>query len=95
MSKTKVEPRHYEIWEVEASVNGLIRAAHAELAREEKQHNKRMYETFGEWKALNPNHPVAKKNYPHDEYVMVISAYKTYFDGLAAASLKEVTVLDY
>lgn len=80
MSKKTIEPKIYTEWELNTRVEQMITAAHNELAHNERANGKRYYETFGEWKKANPNNPVAKKNYPNDEYVMVISAFKTYFD---------------
>ena len=45
-----------------------------------KKHGE-LYDTFGEWKKKNPNNPIAKRNYPDNEYLQVISAYRAYFDS--------------
>ena len=84
-----IEVVAYTYDQVLTKVKTLVRAAHNELARDEKLHKKRFYETFGEWKKQNQLSPIASKNYPEDEYVIVISAYKKYFDTLAAASLED------
>lgn len=93
MSKN-IEPRQYTQWEVEEQVAGLVAAYHKTLAFTEKTFNKRFYEKFGEWKKLNPNNPVAKKNYPDNEYVLVISAYKKYFDMLAERATQDATTYE-
>lgn len=85
----KIEAIAYTYDDVLAKAKTLVNAAHNELARDEKLHNKRFYETFGEWKKENPLHPLASKNYPEDEYVMVISAYKKYFDTIAVSRLED------
>lgn len=86
MSKTKTEPKIYTEWELNELAEKTVTAAHNALVMEERRLGKRAFETFGEWKALNPNNPVAKMNYPDDEYVMVINTYKTYFDKMCAAA---------
>jgi hypothetical protein len=63
-----------------------IRAEHTALERHELQVGERLYDKFGEWKAANPNHPIAKKNYPAGEYVQVIAAFRKYFDEQQAAA---------
>lgn len=63
-----------------------IRAEHTALERHERQAGERLYDKFGEWKAANPNHPIAKKNYPAEEYVQVIAAFRKYFDEQQAAA---------
>lgn len=84
MSKTKIEPKTYTQWKLNEYAEKLITVAHNSLVMEEKRVGKRCYETFGEWKATHSNHPVAKVNYPEDEYVIVISTYKSYFNKFAA-----------
>lgn len=87
MSKKNIEVKTYTEWELNNIAESVVNAAHNALAREEHRIGKRCYETFGEWCKLNPNHPVAKMNYPKDEYVMVISNYKEYFDKKCAAKV--------
>ena len=84
-----IEAKVYTYDEVLAKVKTLARAAHNELASEERRLGMRYFETFGEWKKQNPLNPMASKNYPEDEYVQVISTYKKYFDTLAATSLED------
>ena len=57
-----------------------VAEAHKALAMEEKKQNKKLYPTFGEWKKENPNRPIAKMNYPEDEYIEIIAAYPNYFN---------------
>lgn len=69
---------------VESVVGKLIRASHRALMTEEIRLNKKhgeLYDTFGQWKKQNPNNPIAKMNYPDNEYLQVISAYRAYFDS--------------
>ena len=80
MSKTKIEPKNYTEWELNEYAERFTIAAHNALAQEERRVGKRCFETFGEWKQNNPTHSMAKKNYPKDEYLAVISAHKNYFD---------------
>lgn len=80
MSKKTIEPKVYEDWVLYDALERCVISAHNELAQEERRQKKRMFGVFGEWKKENPTHSLAKMNYPNDEYIMVISAYKNYFD---------------
>lgn len=77
--KMKVEPKTYTKQEVLKYAEGYVAAYHRQLERDMFYH-----QTFGEWKKENPTHPLAIKNYPEEEYVQVISAYKKYFDAVCA-----------
>lgn len=83
MTKEKKTP-DYPVEYVENVVGKLIRASHRALMNEEIRLNKKhgeLYDTFGQWKKQNPNNPIAKMNYPDNEYLQVISAYRAYFDS--------------
>lgn len=83
MTKEKKTP-DYPVEYVENVVGKLIRASHRALMAEEIRLNKKhgeLYDTFGQWKKQNPNNPIAKMNYPDNEYLQVISAYRAYFDS--------------
>lgn len=83
MTKEKKTP-DYPVEYVENVVGKLIRASHRALMNEEIRLNKKhgeLYDTFGQWKKENPNNPIAKMNYPDNEYLQVISAYRAYFDS--------------
>ena len=90
MSKAKIEPKIYTEQALRQIMEGYIRARHNELARHEQQCKKRFYETFGEWKKRNSQHKLATMNYPEDEYVMVISDFKNYFDKRAASQVDDL-----
>lgn len=79
MKKT-AEPRSYSQEELLTYAESYVRAAHNSCAREEQRYGEKLYTTFGEWKKKNPDSPIAKKNYPENEFVEVIAAYKSYFD---------------
>lgn len=68
------------------TIERYITAAHGALALAEKTEGRKLYDTFGEWRKEHPNHPAAKKNYPDNEYLQVISAFKAYFDKKALES---------
>jgi hypothetical protein len=85
----KIEPKIYTQADAIKIAEGLIRVDHARLAAVEKKDGKRYFETFGEWRKANPLNPVASKNYPEDEYVMVISAHIKYFDFIADSRLDD------
>lgn len=95
MKKNNIERKQYTEWEIMEQVAGLVRAYHADLERDEKRYGRRCYETFGEWKKLNQSNPVAKKNYPDNEYLLVISAYKKYFDKICDESKENLYQLDF
>lgn len=83
MTKEKKTP-DYPFEYVESVVGKLIRASHRALMTEEIRLNKKhgeLYDTFGQWKKQNPNNPIAKMDYPDNEYLQVISAYRAYFDS--------------
>lgn len=83
MTKEKKTP-DYPVEYVENVVGKLIRASHRALMTEEIRLNKKhgeLYDTFGQWKKKNPNNPIAKMNYPDNEYLQVISAFRAYFDS--------------
>lgn len=81
MSKEKITV-DYPFEYVENVVGKLVKASHRALMNEEiKLNKKHLYDTFGQWKKQNPNNPIAKMNYPDNEYLQVISAYKAYFDS--------------
>lgn len=80
MKKT-IEPRHYSQEELLTYAESYVRAAHNSCVREEQRCGEKLYTTFGEWKKKNPDSPIAKKNYPENEFVEVIAAYKSYFDN--------------
>lgn len=83
MIKEKKIP-DYPVEYVENVVGKLIRASHRALMTEEIRLNKKhgeLYDTFGQWKKQNPNNPIAKMDYPDNEYLQVISAYRAYFDS--------------
>lgn len=83
MTKEKKTP-DYPFEYVENVVGKLVKASHRALMNEEIRLNKKqgeLYDTFGQWKKENPNNPIAKMNYPDNEYLQVISAYKAYFDS--------------
>ena len=79
MSK-KVEPINYPEEEVWKFAETQVNAAHNELVREERREKKSLYDKFGNWKRQHPEHPLASRNFPNDEYVQVISAFWNYFD---------------
>ena len=89
MSKKTVEIKKYTEWELNTYADQLVVAAHNALAQDEKRLGKRCYETFGEWKQRHPNHPMAHKDYPKDEYIMVISTYRNHFERAAATLLDD------
>lgn len=84
MSKKKIP--EYSIEQVERYIETAIRNEHFYLQMVEQRFGQRSYDTFGEWKKENPNHPLAKMNYPDYEYLNVISAFKVYFDRVCANS---------
>lgn len=84
MSRKVIEPKNYEQWEVLEHTKKLVQVSHEIFANQEKAKGQRLYDTFGEWKKENPNHPIAKKNYPDNEYLQVISNYRQYFDIVCA-----------
>ena len=87
--KKLIEPKVYTQEELLAYVKNYIQAVHNIFAKEEQRYGKRIYTTFGEWKKKNPKNPVAKKNYPEDEYIEVIAEYKTYFNKMYAEEVIE------
>lgn len=83
MAKEKYTP-DYPFEYVEQTVGKLVRASHRALMTEEIKQKKKhgeLYDLFGEWKKKNPNNPIAKRNYPDNEYLQVISAFRAYFDS--------------
>ena len=67
--KKNEDIRTYTLSELERFQKQYVVAAHNELVREEKRLGKKVFETFGEWQKKHPNHPIAKKDYPKDEFV--------------------------
>lgn len=90
MSKVKVELKSYEPGEVYKYTKSFIREYHNTLALHEKNTKRKQYDKFGEWKLQNPNNPMAKINYPDEEYVLVISAYKKFFDNTYNSKIAEI-----
>lgn len=83
MSKEKITV-DYPFEYVENVVGKLVRASHRALMNEEIKYKKKhgeLYDTFGQWKKQNPNNPIAKMNYPDNEYLQVISTFKAYFNS--------------
>lgn len=85
MSKTKkdIEPVEYSEEEARRWIESAIANAHRYLANQGIVADKRLYDTFGEWKETHKDWPEAKKLYPDDEYLFVIGAFKDYFDILS------------
>lgn len=85
MSKTKkdIEPVEYSEEEVRRWVESAIANTHKFFDNQEMVADKHLYDTFGEWKEKHKDWPEAKKLYSDDEYVVVICAFKKYFDILS------------
>ncbi len=85
MSKVKkdLEPVEYSEREVRRWTESAVKNTHSFFANQEMIADKRLYDTFGEWKETHENWPEAKKLYPDDEYLIVICAFKNYFDILS------------
>ena len=81
---SKVVPIEYSNEYVKRHIQKVISNEHWRIWMEEQTAGQRVYEKFGEWKKEHPKHPVAKKNYPDDEYLQIISAFKGYFDAVEA-----------
>lgn len=81
MKKKTIELKAYAQEDIEKVTESYVRAAHNQYLREEQRHGEKIYPTFGEWKKKNPNNPIAKKNYPEEEFIQVIAAYHTYFNN--------------
>lgn len=64
-------------------VGQMVNQTHNFFKMAEKRYGA-YHETFGAWKLRNPYHPLAKKNYPNDEYVEVISQWFNYFEDIYA-----------
>lgn len=91
---SKVETVHYDRAYVEKHIKKVISNEHWRIWMEEQTAGQRLYEKFGEWKKEHPKNPIAKKNYPDDEYLQIISAFKAYFDAVDAKQKQEVFSLD-
>ena len=81
---SKIETIPYSRDCVEKHVKKVIANEHCRIWVEEQTAGQRLYEKFGEWKKEHPKNPIAKKNYPDDEYLQVISAFRGYFDAVDA-----------
>ena len=80
----KIETVPYSRDSVEKHIKKVIANEHWRFWMEEQTAGQRLYEKFGEWKKEHPKNPIAKKNYPDDEYLQIISAFKAYFDAVDA-----------
>lgn len=69
----------------EYAIRSYIRSDHNFLKAQENKTGYK-YETFGAWRRANPDKPAASKNYPDDEYLLVIRAYRDYFDKKYAST---------
>ena len=79
---SKIETVPYSRDCVEKHVKMVIANEHCRIWMEEQTAGQRIYEKFGEWKKKHPKNPIAKKNYPDNEYLQIITAFKSYFDAV-------------
>ncbi len=73
--KKIIEPKEYTKEEILRITEKYVRTTH-----DFYQKMNCGFETFGEWKKKNPTHRLANRNYPDDEYVIIISNYFKYFE---------------
>lgn len=97
MARTKKDltPVEYSKEEILNYAKQMVQAAHKILEEQERKYGRQLYETFGQWKKEHPTYPIAKKNYPDEEYVQVIASYKNYFDAIAVSAKEATTAIEY
>lgn len=80
MKKNEAPQVFYTQEDIFRKIEPLVKATHNYFAGMNKNH-KCQFETFGEWRKEHPTHRLANKNYPKNEYVIVISQYFEYFNA--------------
>ena len=76
---------------VRRAASAAITATHNYYKGLEQRDKGFHFETFGEWKKVNPNHKIANKLFPDDEYILIINQWFKYFDQVYN---EDIVILD-
>lgn len=69
--KVNISEKVYQPGEVASNEAAMVAADHWFMYQDNKKRGG--YETFGEWKKANPDHPMAKMPWPNNEFVLNMS----------------------
>lgn len=90
--KVNISEKVYQPGEVASNEAAMVAAYHWTIYQDNKKRGG--YETFAEWKKLNPDHPCAKWPWPDNEFMIVFHHFKNYFKRVYGTIPKSEFELD-